>query len=300
MNKDMFRKRIKIHQVSEVEPLVYLDASKLGKPWHKLPALLNDNFEILDAKLSIYFLKKLRVNVSLASLNFSSGKGQRPAQVYSTGYGHVGFDIERPLLLRILNDYYGLNDGTQNSSSPGHEQAGIALPVTKTEERLKNKIAQDIISLVLDNTLIGVDIQPEQDHGAIIHQWAGCIQLEMDGYQQGCFSLLLDNTLVDRLLQRLRNGSVSESPDAVPRPPAALEHLVSHMPVRLNGKLTGMTLTVAQLAEIRPGDIIPIALNEPVPVFVNKAQILTASIAQERGKLFFCDFNDNLIEKHHD
>ncbi|WP_226572843.1 FliM/FliN family flagellar motor switch protein [Mangrovibacter yixingensis] len=297
MNKDMFRKRIKIHQLDEVEPLIYLDASKLGKPWHKLPELLNDNFDYLDARLSIYFLKKLRVNVSLASIEFSSGKNLRNALIYSTGYGNVGFDIERPLLLRILNDYYGLSDDTSNDSLNENDQDNLNIPVTKTEERLKNKIAKDIISLVLDNTVTGVDINPEQDHSTIIHQWAGCIQLKMDGYQQGCFNLLLDNALVDRLLQRLRNGTVQGAPS---RPPAALEHLFAHMPVRLSGKLTGMTFTVDQLAEIRPGDIIPIALNEPVPVFVDKAQILTASIAQERGKLFFCDFNDNLIEKHHD
>lgn len=98
--------RIRIHQQDDLPELVKLDVSKLGRPWHKLPKLMNDSFDILDARLGIYFLKKLRVNAALESMTFAIDQHYKNAQIFSTPYGNIAFVIDRILLLNILHDYY--------------------------------------------------------------------------------------------------------------------------------------------------------------------------------------------------
>lgn len=47
--------RIRIYNRNQHPDLVKLEVNKLGRPYHKLPKIMNDCFDILDAKLSIYF-----------------------------------------------------------------------------------------------------------------------------------------------------------------------------------------------------------------------------------------------------
>ncbi|MNC80268.1 Surface presentation of antigens (SPOA) [compost metagenome] len=72
------------------------------------------------------------------------------------------------------------------------------------------------------------------------------------------------------------------------------------MPLTLNGKLASINLTVAQLLEMTPGDIIPVSLNTPLPVSIGNEQLFSAIVAEDRGKLFLTDFNDKTPEMKHE
>ena len=82
--------------------------------------------------------------------------------------------------------------------------------------------------------------------------------------------------------------------------PTQIERLFYSMPLKFSGNVSSLSLTVAQLAKIRPGDIIPVNINETVPVYIGKEQIFDAKIAEDRGKLLLCEFNDRTIEKQYE
>ncbi|MCW1828592.1 FliM/FliN family flagellar motor switch protein [Enterobacter asburiae] len=285
--------RIRIHQQNNLPELVKLDVSKLGRPWHKLPKLMNDSFDILDARLSIYFLKKLRVNAALESMTFVIDKHYKNAQIFSTPYGNIGFVIDRILLLNVLHDYYGLSKDTN------HIAPDESLPITKTEERLKSKLGQELTSLIICKETFGEELDIRVDYSSVINQWVWGITFTLAGYSHGSFTVLLDNHHVDQMLATLRapDGSARAVEQSMSLSPAQIERLFDSLPLKLTGRLASLNLTVAQIADIKPGDIIPIAINEPVPVFIGKEQIFEAAIAEDRSKLFLCDIHDKTTEK---
>lgn len=287
--------RIRIHQYDDLPDLVKPEISKLGRPWHKLPKLMNDSFDILDARLSIYFLKKLRVNAALKSMTFAIDQNYKNAQIFSTPYGNIAFVIDRILLLNILHDYYGL------SKDSNHVVPDDTLPVTKTEERLKSKLGLELTSLVISKETFGEDLDIKVDYSTLISQWSWCITFTLEGYDHGSFTVLLDHRHVDQMLASLRSPDTSQnSAPSAPLSPAQIERLFDTLPLKLNGRLASLNLTVAQIADIKPGDVIPIAVNEPLPVFIGKEQIFEAAIAEDRSKLFLCDIYDKTTEKHYE
>ncbi|WP_242658886.1 FliM/FliN family flagellar motor switch protein [Enterobacter genomosp. O] len=254
---------------------------------------MHDSFDILDARLSIYFLKKLRVNAALESMTFVIDKHYKNAQIFSTPYGNIGFVIDRILLLNVLHDYYGLSKDTN------HIAPDESLPVTKTEERLKSKLGQELTSLIICKETFGEELDIRVDYSSVINQWVWGITFTLAGYSHGSFTVLLDNHHVDQMLATLRapDGSARAVEQSMSLSPAQIERLFDSLPLKLTGRLASLNLTVAQIADIKPGDIIPIALNEPVPVFIGKEQIFEAAIAEDRSKLFLCDIHDKTTEK---
>jgi len=285
--------RIRIHQRDTLPELVKLETSKLGRPWHRLPKLMNDSFDILDARLSIYFLKKLRVNAALKSMTFAIDQNYKNAQIFATRYGNMAFVIDRILLLNILHDYYGLSKDS-NQIEPDD-----SLPITKTEERLRNKLGQELTGLVINKETFGEDLEIKNDYSTVISQWSWCVTFTLEGYDFGSFSILLDHHHVDQMLATLRAPDVGHDGTAksTTLSPAQIERLFDSLPLKLNARLVSLNLTVAQLTDIKPGDIIPVTINDPLPVFIGKEQIFESAIAEDRGRLFLCDIHDKTSEK---
>lgn len=289
-----FMHKIKVHNIRDFPDLSVMDISKLGRPWHKLPRLINENFDLLDARLSVYFLKKFRSNIAIKSIQFAMDKQDKHAKIFSTDYGNVAFKIERDFLLRILGDYYGLGDG------PGESEHHITHPVSKTEERLKSKLGQEIIALFLNASVFGEEINIISDPMSVINRWAWEVIFDLEGYDNGRFSIFLDYPHVERILVRLRNGSAEVIEKPVKPERIWVEKLFYGLPVTLTGRLVSHKTTVNKLADIRPGDIISVSLNDPVPVFVRQEKIFEATIAEERGKLFFCECHDKKSEQYYE
>lgn len=287
--------RIKIYQRQALPDMVKLDVSKLGRPWHKLPKLMNDNFDIFDARLSIYFLKKLRVNVALQSMTFAIDQNYKNTQLFSTPFGSIAFNIDRSLLLQILHDYYGLGKESRNKS------LDVDQPITKTEDRLKNKIGLDLTRLLIDEEIFGQDVEIKSDNTTVINQWSWCVTFTLEGYKEGSFTLLFDNAHVDQMLAKLRSPDQEHATSRQVSPTQSqIERLFYSMPLKFSGHITSLNLTVAQLAKIKPGDIIPVNINDSIPIYIGKEQIFDAKIAEDRGKLLLCEFNDRTIEKHYE
>lgn len=286
--------KIRIHHYEDLPELVKLEVKKLGRPWHKLPSIINDHFDILDTKLSTYFLKKLRVNVTLKNISFTTDSHHRDTQIFSTAYGNIAFDIDRHLLLGILHDYYGLScDDEQNIPD-------TKLPVTKTEDRLKNKLGQELTHLIINKETFGEELDIKNDYSVLINQWPWCITFTLEEYQQGSFTIMLDQAHIDRMLATLRTPDSEASNNTSPISATQIERMFYNLPLKLQGRVASLNLTVAQLVNIDAGDIIPISLHEPMPVFISNEPIYHAVIAQDRGKLFLSEFTDKTSDKNYE
>ncbi|MDN6018263.1 MAG: FliM/FliN family flagellar motor C-terminal domain-containing protein, partial [Enterobacterales bacterium] len=113
------------------------------------------------------------------------------------------------------------------------------------------------------------------------------------------FSILLDNHHVDKMLSNMR-GPIEETQPRENITPAQIERMFYSLPLKLNGRLASLNLTVSQLLNIEAGDVIPISLNEQLPIFIGKEQMFSAVVAEDRGKLFLSEFNDKTTEMNYE
>lgn len=285
--------RLKIHQRQSLPEMVKIDTRKLGRPWHKLPGLMNDKFDVIDAQISIYFIKKLRSNAALKKMCFDNDLTCKNTQVYVTPFGHVAFDIDRRLMLDILQSYYGISQGSVNRPKD------ILQPISRTEERLKDTIGRDIIQRLIGNILFAQELELKHDNTVIMHQWAWSVTFFLDTTENGSFTLYFDQAHIDKMLATLRVTARENTSLSNPLNTGQVEYLFNSLPLTLNACLASVNLTVAQLAAIKTGDIIPVHLNSPVPINVADRKIYEAAIGEDQGKLFLYDINDGSTEKHH-
>ncbi|WP_343550766.1 FliM/FliN family flagellar motor switch protein [Pantoea sp.] len=278
--------RMRIYTPDNQPDLMKLEVNKLGRPYHKVPKVFKDNSDRFDAKLGIYFLKKFRVDVSLREMQFQMDCTVKQATIFSTEIGSLAFSLNRTLLLNILHDYYGLSRDDQSDLTMNN------LPVTKTEERLQHKLASELVHLICGDELFSDTLTIKTDPASLLTQWSYRIDFFLDGYSNGNFSLLLDAAHVDRLLSTLRLPA-----DPNRNTPVTLRpHSFKQLPVRLRGRLATLPMTVADLARLKPNDVLPIAMNDRIPLLVGDQPLFSAVICEERGKLFFSEFSDRTSE----
>ncbi|SFN35540.1 flagellar motor switch protein FliM [Izhakiella capsodis] len=269
--------------------MMRLEVNKLGRPYHKVPRIFNERFDQLDGQLSIYFLRKFRVNTGLKEIQFQMDSWVKKSKIFSSEVGNLAFCIDRPLLLSALHDYYGL------SQEPQPENINpLDIPVSKTEERLLNKMALEITTLLCDSGVFPRPLTIKPDHNALITQWSYRIDFFVNDYGSGGFSLLLDGHHVDLLLSSLREPKPQRNTSE--NCAALVSASFTSLPVRLHARLAAVTRTVAELAEFKPGDLLPILLAERVPLYVGAKPLLTAAICEENGKLYLSDFSELIKE----
>lgn len=287
-------KNIKIFSKDNTAGVIPLEVEKLGRPYHKLPKVVLACFDNIDSSLVYYFLKKYRMSISLEAITFDENYVARQVEVFSNSAGNIGFDLDRELLLGILDDYYGFLKEEGRSGLPASASGNGNTPLTKTEERLKNTLGIELAEWVINQEAFGAPTPCKTEHAAQIGEWAYRLTFVLAG-GKGAFYLFLDTGNVDRLLCVLRQptGSLTTSLCATP-------HSIESLPVRLHGKLCSLSLTLAQLLGLKEGSILPVSLPDTVAVFVGREQIFNAVVAEDRGKLFFSEFTDTTSENKHD
>lgn len=282
--------RIRVYQAADCPEITRLDVNKLGRAYHKIPKIISEKFDSIEYRLSIFFLKKYRLNAQLKNMTFAMDSHSKSAQIFSTAHGNIGFDINRAFLLSILHTYYGLSkEGTPVS-------VDSVQPVTKTEERLKVKLGHELSQLIMITEILQGSLELKNDYTSVINKWLYSVQFWLEGYDEYCFSILLDAHHVDMLLATLRVDNEGAEPCVSNLSPAQIEHMFIAMPLTLTGRLASVNLTVAQLMKIEPGDIIPVSLNEPLPVYIENEQMFSSVVAEERGKLYLSEFIDKTPE----
>ncbi|EPB4501301.1 FliM/FliN family flagellar motor switch protein [Yersinia enterocolitica] len=285
--------KARVYSSDSLPEIMTLDINKLGRPYHKIPKIVGNYFAVIESQISLYFLKKYRINITLKDIKFKTDCHYKNVQTLSSQVGNIAFDIDRSLLLNILNDYYGLTKEKNNSSIEDNTQK------TQTEERLKNKLSIEIADLILNQPMFGEPLVIKNNNATPIVNWSYRMDFLLKDYEDGGFTLLIDTPHVDRLLNTLHTEGREEKKTQT-LSMAQFNQLVSQLPIRLTSQLSCNDLTFFDLMEIKEGDIIPASLPERFPVFIGKKPLFSAVVTESRGKLFLSEFNDKTNEITHD
>ncbi|CNH45594.1 FliM/FliN family flagellar motor switch protein [Yersinia pekkanenii] len=285
--------KVRVHSSDSLADTMTLDINKLGRPYHKIPKIVGDYFAVIENQISLYFLKKYRVNITLKDIKFKADCHYKNAQILSSQIGNIAFDIDRTLLLNILNDYYGLTK--ENNITPSLDNT----PITQTEERLKNKLSIEIAILIMNQPVFGEPLVIKSNNSTSIVKWSYRMDFLLKDYENGGFTLLIDTPHVDRLLNTLNTEQQGEKKTQA-LSIIQFDRLVSQLPIRLTSQLSCSNLTFAELMELKEGDIIPTFLPERFPVVIGKEALFSAVVTESRGKLFLSEFNDKTNEINHD
>ncbi|CNL21225.1 FliM/FliN family flagellar motor switch protein [Yersinia aleksiciae] len=286
--------KVRVHSSDSLPDIMPLDINKLGRPYHKIPKIVGDYFAIIETEVSLYFLRKYRINITLSDIKFKTDCSYKNAQLLSSQIGNIAFDIDRTLLLNILNDYYGLTKEKNTISSVG------SFPITKTEERLKNKLSLEITDLILNQPFFGEPLAIKNSTSAPIINWSYRMDFWLKDFEHCGFTLLIDLPHVDRLLNTLKTKRKEDKKKVQTLSMEQFDLLINKLPVQLTSQVSCSELTFHELMELKEGDIIFTSLPERFPVFIGKRPLFTAVVTESRGKLFLSEFNDKTNEINHD
>lgn len=262
-----------------------LEGNRLGRPYHRLPTLFTGNFDAIESHLGNYFLKKHRTNISLSKIHCEMDVINKSAELMISQIGHLAFDIDRALLLMLLSHFYGL-EATLADHNP-HDD----FP-TKTESRLKSRLAMDIGGLIFNKNTSGIPLTLKPDSSTIQTRWAYQLSFILDGDKDYRFRILLDDAHTDYILNLIRRHDHSLEKHQTDKSASETERktllneIIHTLPLTMNVKIAELALNVADLTIIKPGDILPVSLPEHFPVYIGRSQLFNALIVEDKDKLF--------------
>lgn len=206
------------------------------------------------------------------------------AELMVSRVGHLAFDIDRSLLLMLLGNFYGLESSLEEAKSHN------GFP-TKTETRLKNRLALDICTLIFNLQTSGIALKLKLDSSTVITHWAYQLTFTLAGDEESSFRILLDDAHTDFILNLIRHSEHSK-PQQVAKSvnkPALIKEIIRSLPLTLNVKIAELSMNVADLAQIKAGDILPISLGETFPVAIGQSELFSALIVEDKDKLFLSE-----------
>lgn len=278
---------------SQLRGAFKLEGNRLGRPYHRLPNMFISKFEIIESRIGAYFLKKHRSSVNLKKISCEMDVHKKNAELLTSSVGHLAFDIDRPLLLKILNNFYGLEESLQENG-----QGEVLL--TKTEIRLRNRLALDICSMLFNDETVGLPLKIKSDSTSVLSQWAYQITFCLNDEGNSNFYILLDNTHTDYILNALRKQEKPQQDEPqtsqLENQKSIVKQIINTLPLNLTVKISEMGMSVADLTAIKPGDIFPISLPEKFPVFIGQSALFNALIVEEHDKLFISEIVENIPE----
>jgi flagellar motor switch protein FliM len=273
-----------------------LDPCLLGRPVHLLPRFAASLAQELGAAMLSPAWRRNWAAFRIESVAFGrapEAPGLRWLGV-AGAQGTLAVAFERRLLLGLLMCRYGRRGA---AVLPAHDLAGER--VTATEERLAVVLTQqiaEVLSARVSAALVAAglaDAVPASGPGPAAPvaapgkaAWTICVVLRpAQSDQQVTFWMAPDSALMAAILQ----GLLSDS--GRPRAPAAREPLVSTLQVRLDACLVSKEIVLANLFELKVGDVIPVAVGR-ADVLLDESRLFTAAVAEHKGKLCLTSFED--------
>lgn len=264
----------KVHHGLTTDSLTRLKPHKLGRHYHKIPLYIRELSNKQPRIISDYFLRNYRINLALTKVQVHEQHRQAADCIYRSPLGKVGFAMDRSLLTEVLECYYG------GVSIPGQQTP----PVSTSEERMRSRLGIDVTQMFARAMLAGdsfgeLEVSSDDYEEA---QWEYIAELnyhsQLSGVQSSIF-IYLDTGLVDELTNRLSSPAtttVSGSPI----------NQIQNLPVRLNCVIASLQMPLAQVLELRPGDIIPIRMRERCDVEINQQKLYRGALFEDDGALF--------------
>lgn len=262
-----------------------LDPCTLGRPVHLLGRFGTMIRQDLAERLRTGLNRRYHAHFQLDEVLVSRLEDLAPAQrwtLFDTPCGQLGFALDRPLLLTILDYRYGSGAGSANSG---------AHPETATEERLATMIARQFVAALAERiaALPGVEADAGELRDArrgtpARGAWAvrAALSEPVKGVE-GALWLVLDDGWMDRVFRGLAPARpVSQRPVAP---------LGSTLQLDLRARLLEFDIPLGMLLDTRVGDVIPVDLGRS-DVLVNDSLLFRADVAEHKGKLCLTSFQD--------
>ncbi|HFZ8994053.1 TPA: FliM/FliN family flagellar motor switch protein [Citrobacter freundii] len=284
---------------SQTPGIFKLEGSRLGRPYHRLPTMFTGNFDKLESHLANYFLKKHRTSIALKKIDCAMDIVNKSADLLASQVGNLAFDIDRSLLLMLLGNFYGLETSLANDC---HQDQ---LP-TKTELRLKSRLALDICNLVFNKDTSGIPLTLKLNNSTVQTHWSYQITFVLGDNEQSCLRILLDDAHTDYILNLIRHSEHGQEKLQVNKAlqveqkKILINSIINTLPLTLDVKIAELPLSVADLTTIKPGDILPITMPDHFPVYIGKSELFNALIVEDKDKLFLSELTSKTSEKSYE
>ncbi|MFT7723719.1 MAG: FliM/FliN family flagellar motor C-terminal domain-containing protein [Roseateles sp.] len=260
-----------------------LDPRTLGRPVHLLPQFTGQLSEALGELLRQHN-RRYRAHYQVGEVALAPGQGDAGRWlVGSAAAGHLACLLERSLVLSLMAHRYGATPAeTENAQQ------------TATEARLQALLCRQLLGCVQQALGLPAEdlaLQHSPHSGLTPGGWIVRATILEPGQNLSSTVLIgLDGACMDRLLHRLADGQPPRAPRARTPPPQALAR---RLDVKLQARLLQQTLSLGELLDLRPGDLVPVRLNpKATQVLVDGSCLFTASVAEHQGKLCLTSFAD--------
>lgn len=275
-----------------------LDARTLGRPVHLLAPFARKFGADLSDLLRQGMNRRYGTRLAVAEARMA----HRPAspsprwQVYGLAQGRMGVAVERELLLRLLHCRYGVGSGAVLDPA--------TIPFTATEDRLARRLGEDLVAALAQRVQAGLaglamGPQPDSEGDAAVQwlaqsrdavgAWSLVLTVEEPGWGlRSEVQIGLDDAWMERLLAQLTTGRSQARRE---RLHAETRPLAGRIPLRLSARLLRRRMTLGEVMDLRPGDVIPVSF-QTADVLIKDSRLFTATVAEHKGGLWLTAFND--------
>ncbi|MES2741504.1 MAG: hypothetical protein V4754_11205 [Pseudomonadota bacterium] len=288
---------------ADAASLQVLDPCLLGRPVHLLPRFAAQLREDLTLALRQPMNRRYWGPFQIASVAFARVDGsEEPGRwlQFSVTPGHVGFALQRSMLLCVLNYRYG-----RSGAKPGPAPDPATVRVTATEERLSVVLGQQLAATLAMRVRANLANLSKGGAGPIADlkalpgvvpargSWVIAVTLEAGGggeegaaRETGKFWFSLDKAVMADVLHGLLPERVQTKKSAANARP-----LASRLQVTLEGRMVSQEVALGTLFDLRVGDVIPISLSR-TDVLLAESRLFTAAVSEHKGKLCLTSFED--------
>lgn len=296
--------RTKIVSHKGAPPFQRVEPTLLGRPFPLLSTLT----PLMESKLANFIRHEInqryRANFILHTLHHGLPSNHNPHWTWHrNGESTFGIGIERPLLLRILDYRYTTRHGIVSNA-----RDASPLPVTQTELRLSRLLGEQITRCLLSciDHLECTDPPHHASHDAVDTlpfppstslEWEIRVEIGERGRDETqSLYIVLDRMALERVFKS-RSGHPHNAQRLSHSSPLSL---ADQLNVHLRAQLVEKKLTLGDLADLKVGTILPIALQARANICIGPLRAFSALITEDHGKLCATSFNLNTVWAHPD
>lgn len=287
-----------------------LDPRTLGRPVHLLGRFTDQLRLDLGEELQARFNRRNRAAFRIREVVPDAEPPATRWLAYDTRAGRMDFAITRKLLLCFLDYRLGVApEGTHSPASDGplndaEHPAGSDRRETATEERMATALGRHFAGRVAERieALHGAGdagasgerpVQLVSSGSVPAADGAWTLRIGIFEEARGIDGMLwirLDERAFDHLLDGLAPARAS-TPLQKFLGVSAGEPFASRLRIQLGVRLVEQEVTVGNVIDLRPGDVLPIRMG-PADVLVGDSRLFTARVAEHKGRLCLTSFED--------
>jgi len=278
-----------------------LDPCLLGRPVHLLHIFAAQLRDDLSQSMRLNMNRRYWGGFQVEDVAFSRLEGDEIRSrwlSFAAPAGHIGFSLERKVLLSVLNYRYG--SGKADAAALDEN----TVRVTATEERLAVVLGQQLAGILAGRIELNLPVldkpapaegepdpaesefKPAPGSHPPKGSWIITVTVaDIASGATGKYWFALDKTLMGSVLRGLlRDRDAGKKAKAV-------APLAQRLQVGLVGRLASKEVPLGSLYDLQVGDVIPISLNR-ADVLLEDSRVFTAAVTEHKGKLCLTSFED--------